>query len=365
MLGQRECCQRCQGAVRASDLFWPPIHLPTRPCAYPLPPVAPACLCTCQRCPHTAAAADEPCAAQTTNPPTLQLTRRRSPLTPSHRHPSLPPVFQTVLKHFPTALSVDDYITRVEIALAGYGFTGDNSIAMTNLCRDEVRRSGGTGAVPRCRRRRPCLALLMVAPCLLLAAVFLLQCMRCLLKLAMMLGRCQGSRGHTALGGVVGSREYCKYSLPARPCSLLGRQEVASCTALLLAAKLPAAASTTTRPSWPPLPLPTLPSHRSISLSLCPAQLSCPPSLVTPPPSRPAVLHDSGGQDRVGVRLLLLHARPGRHPDLRRDRHQGGPVPLPYPGRECMLLDVHCDAAPSAAVVLRTWCCACFIPCCL
>ncbi|KAI7841811.1 hypothetical protein COHA_004534 [Chlorella ohadii] len=44
---------------------------------------------------------------------------------------------QDVLKHFPTALSVDDYVTRVEIALAGYGFTGDNTIAMTNLCRDE------------------------------------------------------------------------------------------------------------------------------------------------------------------------------------------------------------------------------------
>ena len=27
---------------------------------------------------------------------------------------------------------------RVEVALAGFGFTGDNSIAMTNLCRDEV-----------------------------------------------------------------------------------------------------------------------------------------------------------------------------------------------------------------------------------
>lgn len=44
---------------------------------------------------------------------------------------------QTVLQHFPTALSVDDYMTRVEIALAGYGFTGDNTIAMSNLCRDE------------------------------------------------------------------------------------------------------------------------------------------------------------------------------------------------------------------------------------
>ncbi|KAL4431647.1 hypothetical protein ABPG77_001489 [Micractinium sp. CCAP 211/92] len=44
---------------------------------------------------------------------------------------------KAVLKHFPTALSVDDYMSRVEIALAGYGFTGDNAIAMSNLCRDE------------------------------------------------------------------------------------------------------------------------------------------------------------------------------------------------------------------------------------
>eukprot|EP00195_Chlamydomonas_chlamydogama_P013080 CAMPEP_0202902042 /NCGR_PEP_ID=MMETSP1392-20130828/16012_1 /ASSEMBLY_ACC=CAM_ASM_000868 /TAXON_ID=225041 /ORGANISM="Chlamydomonas chlamydogama, Strain SAG 11-48b" /LENGTH=120 /DNA_ID=CAMNT_0049588723 /DNA_START=111 /DNA_END=469 /DNA_ORIENTATION=- len=43
-----------------------------------------------------------------------------------------------VLKHFPTALGVDDFIARCEVLLSGYGFTGDNSIAMTNLCRDEI-----------------------------------------------------------------------------------------------------------------------------------------------------------------------------------------------------------------------------------
>ncbi|GLC33492.1 hypothetical protein PLESTB_000080900 [Pleodorina starrii] len=43
-----------------------------------------------------------------------------------------------VLRYFPTALGVDDFMARVEIALAGFGFTGDNTIAMTNLCRDEV-----------------------------------------------------------------------------------------------------------------------------------------------------------------------------------------------------------------------------------
>jgi len=39
---------------------------------------------------------------------------------------------------FPNALSVDDFIARVEVALCKYGFTGDNCIACTNLCRDEI-----------------------------------------------------------------------------------------------------------------------------------------------------------------------------------------------------------------------------------
>lgn len=43
-----------------------------------------------------------------------------------------------VQEYFPNALSVDDFITRVEIALCKYGFTGDNCIACTNLCRDEI-----------------------------------------------------------------------------------------------------------------------------------------------------------------------------------------------------------------------------------
>ncbi|PNH04819.1 hypothetical protein TSOC_008923 [Tetrabaena socialis] len=51
--------------------------------------------------------------------------------------PGLADRLTEVTKHFPTALSVDDFIARVEVALAGYGFTGDNAIAMSNLCRDE------------------------------------------------------------------------------------------------------------------------------------------------------------------------------------------------------------------------------------
>ncbi|KAG2423205.1 hypothetical protein HXX76_010973 [Chlamydomonas incerta] len=53
------------------------------------------------------------------------------------RAPGLAQRLAEVTKSFPSALSVDDFMARVEVALAGYGFTGDNSIAMTNLCRDE------------------------------------------------------------------------------------------------------------------------------------------------------------------------------------------------------------------------------------
>lgn len=42
-----------------------------------------------------------------------------------------------VRKHFPTALAIDDYLARVEIALCSHGLRGDNCIACTNLCRDE------------------------------------------------------------------------------------------------------------------------------------------------------------------------------------------------------------------------------------
>jgi len=42
-----------------------------------------------------------------------------------------------IRKHFPTALSVDDFMNRVEVVLADKGFTGNNTIAMSNLCRDE------------------------------------------------------------------------------------------------------------------------------------------------------------------------------------------------------------------------------------
>jgi hypothetical protein len=43
-----------------------------------------------------------------------------------------------IRKHFPTALGVDDFLSRLEVALYAYGFTGENAIAMSNLCRDEI-----------------------------------------------------------------------------------------------------------------------------------------------------------------------------------------------------------------------------------
>jgi len=46
--------------------------------------------------------------------------------------------YAQILQHFPSALGVDDFVARVEVALCYFGFTGDNTIAVTNLCRDEV-----------------------------------------------------------------------------------------------------------------------------------------------------------------------------------------------------------------------------------
>lgn len=36
--------------------------------------------------------------------------------------------YASILKHFPSALGVDDFIARVEVALCYFGFTGDNTI---------------------------------------------------------------------------------------------------------------------------------------------------------------------------------------------------------------------------------------------
>nr|AXF42662.1 low-CO2 inducible protein LCI1850 [Chlorella sp. ArM0029B] len=45
---------------------------------------------------------------------------------------------KTVQDHFQSAIGADDFMQRVEMALYSFGFSGDNCIAMVNLCRDEV-----------------------------------------------------------------------------------------------------------------------------------------------------------------------------------------------------------------------------------
>ena len=45
---------------------------------------------------------------------------------------------ETVRHHFRNAIGIDDWLFRVESKLNEFGFTGDNTIAMTSLCRDEI-----------------------------------------------------------------------------------------------------------------------------------------------------------------------------------------------------------------------------------
>lgn len=44
--------------------------------------------------------------------------------------------FSTILKHFPSAMGVDDFIARTEVALCYFGFTGDNTIGETQHPQD-------------------------------------------------------------------------------------------------------------------------------------------------------------------------------------------------------------------------------------
>ncbi|CAG9460391.1 unnamed protein product [Pedinophyceae sp. YPF-701] len=45
--------------------------------------------------------------------------------------------FKHINSHFAGAIGVDELVARAEAALYGFGFTGENSIALSNLCRDE------------------------------------------------------------------------------------------------------------------------------------------------------------------------------------------------------------------------------------
>lgn len=69
-------------------------------------------------------------AAISTVPKQMQQAARPLPAQPIARPTpgDLNQRYATVLKHFPTALGVDDFIARVEVALCYFGFTGDNTI---------------------------------------------------------------------------------------------------------------------------------------------------------------------------------------------------------------------------------------------
>eukprot|EP00873_Tetraselmis_striata_P012561 jgi/Tetstr1/432825/TSEL_022176.t1 len=45
---------------------------------------------------------------------------------------------EAVRSYFPDALAADDFLARVEVALYGHGFAPENTIAVLNLCRDEI-----------------------------------------------------------------------------------------------------------------------------------------------------------------------------------------------------------------------------------
>ena len=42
-----------------------------------------------------------------------------------------------VQQHMPGAIAADDYLSRCEVMLCAHGFRGDNTIGVSNLCRDE------------------------------------------------------------------------------------------------------------------------------------------------------------------------------------------------------------------------------------
>lgn len=88
----------------------------------------------------TAAPPAAPAATDTDEPPMMPATPRLH--TPhGHRDSVFAHLAQRlaiVKEHFPAALSAGDFLSRTEMALASCGFQGHNSIAVTNLCRDEA-----------------------------------------------------------------------------------------------------------------------------------------------------------------------------------------------------------------------------------
>ncbi|GFH30859.1 LCIB_C_CA domain-containing protein, partial [Haematococcus lacustris] len=115
----------------------------SRPVAKPVPTCCPSCMCSSCRGVSVRALALAPSPRQegisvrqanfSTNATAVATAgpRVENEADLNQRH-------HNVSGYFPSALGVDDFMARVEVALSGFGFTGENSIAMTNLCRDEV-----------------------------------------------------------------------------------------------------------------------------------------------------------------------------------------------------------------------------------
>lgn len=80
--------------------------------------------------------AGEPAAAApaaAASAPTATVTSSSPGLSPGHMRNRV----VNVQKHLPGTMAADDYLARAEVVLCAHGFRGDNSIAVTNLCRDE------------------------------------------------------------------------------------------------------------------------------------------------------------------------------------------------------------------------------------
>jgi hypothetical protein len=83
-----------------------------------------------------------------------------------------------MLNHFPTAMGVDDFMARVEMALAGYGFTGDNSIGTWRFM---VNYTAGC-SVARCSAlSQPRLALRSLRMCSVVSHTTAMQWLGCVM----------------------------------------------------------------------------------------------------------------------------------------------------------------------------------------
>ena len=80
-------------------------------------------------------------------------------------HP-LPNRSESVAQHFPTAITVDDFIARVETVLSGYGFTGENSIGEPSTLPPLFRQRASSDLLPGSRGSAHMQARSPAFPCL-------------------------------------------------------------------------------------------------------------------------------------------------------------------------------------------------------